>query len=361
MLTRKQMKTRLILASLALGYMAGGSAAHAQLTITPTFDSSITSLPDATTIEASINTDISTLESYVTTPNPDNVTIDFKNINTGLGQSLTPQADLDYSSYLSGLQANPSKNANQQTALANMPAGPSTGINNATQVYLTAANLAAIGQATLASSLVAGNGGFNSVISLNFSQLNDSRPDANSSLYDLQSVAAHEIDEVLGIGGNASQLYQSGATAPSSLPTDVGPLDFFRYSAPGVMNFTYDPSATAYFSINGGVTQLVNFNQQGAGGSDFGDWGNANSPQTRQGNTPPQVQDAFGTPGGMANLGGNELTGLTVEGYNLTPAGLAVDGLSSVPEPATIISGAMLLLPFGSGAFRQLRKKFPAA
>jgi hypothetical protein len=57
------------------------------------------------------------------------------------------------------------------------------------------------------------------------------------------------------------------------------------------------------------------------------------------------------------------------EGALDTPAnGGAVDGsftLSApprpVPEPATIISGAMLLLPFGSGAFRRLRKKLQVA
>jgi hypothetical protein len=32
-----------------------------------------------------------------------------------------------------------------------------------------------------------------------------------------------------------------------------------------------------------------------------------------------------------------------------------------VPEPSTVLAGAMLLLPFGSGAFRQTRKKFQAA
>jgi hypothetical protein len=32
-----------------------------------------------------------------------------------------------------------------------------------------------------------------------------------------------------------------------------------------------------------------------------------------------------------------------------------------VPEPTTIISGALLLLPFGSSAVRQLRKKLQAA
>jgi hypothetical protein len=34
---------------------------------------------------------------------------------------------------------------------------------------------------------------------------------------------------------------------------------------------------------------------------------------------------------------------------------------AAVPEPATLISGAMLLLPFGSRAVRQLRKKFQTA
>jgi hypothetical protein len=35
--------------------------------------------------------------------------------------------------------------------------------------------------------------------------------------------------------------------------------------------------------------------------------------------------------------------------------------VTPVPEPTTIISGALLLLPFGSSAFRQLRKKLQAA
>jgi hypothetical protein len=34
---------------------------------------------------------------------------------------------------------------------------------------------------------------------------------------------------------------------------------------------------------------------------------------------------------------------------------------TAVPEPSTMIAGAMLLLPFGSGAVRLLRKKLQAA
>jgi hypothetical protein len=319
----------LVLGTLSLGLGAAINAVPAlaqNLDITPTFDSSITSLSDASTVESTIDTAISNLESDVTTVAPVTVKILFNNVSSGLGQSLTPQADLSYSTYLSDLQANPNKSAIQTSAYATLPAGPNTGINNATQVLLTAANLAAIGDTTDAASLVSGNGGYNSQISLNFSQLNDSRPDANPNLYDLQSVAAHEIDEVLGIGGNGSTLFQPGSTPPTSLPSDVGPLDLFRYSAPGTRSFTYDPNTSAYFSIDSGSTNLVYFNQQnGADGADFGDWGNPQG--TGSGNTPPQVQDAFGTPGGMADLGRNELTALNVIGYDLTVA--------AVPEPST--------------------------
>jgi hypothetical protein len=314
-------------------------AAPTGLVILPTFDSSITSLPDASAVEASIGTDINTIDSDITANNPVTVTIDFKAVSTGLAASLTPPADLPYSTYLAALQANPVKTALNVSALANMPAGPGTGINGATQVLLTAANLAAIGQTSMASSLVAGNGGFNSVISLNFSIMNDSRPDADHTKYDLQSIAAHEINEVLGIGGNATTLYQPGPTPPATLPMDVGPLDFFRFSANGVLSFTYNANGTAYFSIDGGLTSLVNFNQQGMNGADFGDWGNNNVPQTRQGNTPPQAQDAFGTPGAEVNLGVNEMIALNVVGWTLSaPAQPPTLNLVFIPPNQILIS-----------------------
>ena len=310
------------------------STSTSNLTIIPTFDSSITSLANAATIEATINTAIAALENDVTANAPVTVSIDFKNITTGLANSLTPQSDISYSTYLAALQADPNKSANDATALATMPAGPNTGINNDTDVLLTGADLAALGQTAAASALVSGNGGFDSVLSFNFGIINDSRTNADPNRYDLQATATHEIDEILGIGGNGSSLYQAGVTPPASLPSDVSGLDFFRYSAPGVRSFTYDPTQSAYFSIDGGVTKLVNFNQQnGANGPDFGDWGNPQG--TGSGNTPANVQDAFGTPGGAANLGRNELTALDVVGWTLTPAGMIADGLSS-PVPSVI-------------------------
>lgn len=331
MLSTDQITRIAVLTALAGAYVVPAQASN--LTITPTFAASITSLPDASAVEASINQDISNIENDITANNPVSVSILFQGSSSGLGGSLTQDGYINYSTYRADLQANPNKTSIVNTALATLPAGPNTGINNATQVVLTAANFAAIGETAAANYLVGLNGGYNSTISLNFSQLNDTRPDANSSLYDLQSVAGHEIDEVLGIGGSGSQLYQSGPTAPSSLPTSIGALDLYRYSAPGVRSFTYSSSATAYFSIDGGTTNLVNFNQQGANGADFGDWGN--SAGTRNGNNPPQLQDAFGTPGAAINLGVNELTALNAIGWNLTPDGLAAAGLTSpVPVPS---------------------------
>jgi hypothetical protein len=45
----------------------------------------------------------------------------------------------------------------------------------------------------------------------------------------------------------------------------------------------------------------------------------------------------------------------------ITDVKLGNTGTSAVPEPTTVISGALMLLPFGSSVLRQLRKKFQAA
>jgi len=325
-----------VLASFSLGLGAlinAAPVAASNLEISATFNSSITRLSNAAAIEAGINAAIANITNDVTTNTPVKVSIDFKNMTTGLGQSVSPQSDIDYSTYLADLQAVSNKTANQITAFATLPKGPYTGISNTTLVALTAANLATLGDTTDAQNLVSGNGGFNSVISLNTSIMNVSSTNTNPDNYALQSVTAHEIDEVLGIGGSGSELYQ-----PGQIPTDISGLDLFRYSATGVRSFTTKSTATAYFSIDSGKTNLVNFNQDSSG--DFGDWGNHAGK--------PQVQDAFGTPGvAPLTLGSNELTALSVVGYSLTPAGLIADGLTAVPLPAAIwfmLSGLLGIL-----------------
>ncbi|MBV8378347.1 MAG: NF038122 family metalloprotease [Verrucomicrobia bacterium] len=150
---------------------------------------------------------------------------------------------------------------------------------------------------------------------MNLSRTGPQNPDD----YDLQSVAAHEMDEVLGIGGSGSFVGATyfGTGSPLNYPTGpVGSMDLFRYASNGVRSYTTSTSATAYFSIDGGKTKLRFFNQ--TQGADYGDWAPGQA-------GPPEVQDAYGTPGVDVDIGVNELTALNVVGYTLP----------TVPEPGT--------------------------
>ena len=62
--------------------------------------------------------------------------------------------------------------------------------------------------------------------------------------------------------------------------TAYGPLDLYRYSANGVPSFSTS-APSAYFSIDGGATNIINFSQ--SAGTDYGDWkpvGHVQSAQT---------------------------------------------------------------------------------
>jgi hypothetical protein len=77
----------------------------------------------------------------------------------------------------------------------------------------------------------------------------------------------------------------------------------------------------------------------------------------------------FGTPVAGASFQVSDLSSVSVPDLSSVSSrdlgGSAFGALpeiatAPVPEPATIISGAMLLLPFGAGAVRSLRKKIAA-
>jgi hypothetical protein len=320
-------RIRPILGSIAFLSAAAlcSSPARANLTIVPTFDSSITSDPNALTIETGINAAINTLEADISTSIT--VTVDFQSMSSGLGQSDTYYSTLSYTQYLSDLTHNQTLSANDVTALASLPAGPNNPVNGNANVLLTLPLLRAIGEST-------GSVPFDSTISLNLSLMNLSRTGTQDpSKYDLQAVTAHELDEVLGAGGAGSVLSSGGPTVPTG---PVGSLDLFRYSANGVRSFTTDPTATPYFSIDGGATNLSFFNQDGGG--DYADWASSAT---------PQVQDAYGTPGSQPNLGPNELTALDVVGYTLA---------TPVPEP-----GSFALFGIASAMLAGLRRRAGAA
>ena len=96
----------LLAMSLAVILLGAGTPARAGLlTITPTFDSSITSLPDAATVEGAINAAIDAVETNVGSPNNISVSIDFQNMSSGLGESITGVYSLSYDGYYNAFKA----------------------------------------------------------------------------------------------------------------------------------------------------------------------------------------------------------------------------------------------------------------
>src|SRR6478752_5231173 len=148
-----------------------------------------------------------------------------------------------------------------------------------------------------------GTGGpYDGIVTLNSSKpFQFSRP-VNGNSFDAQRITEHEIDEVIGLGsrlgGNTSNL---------------SPQDLFSWSSVGHRNIT--SSGTRYFSINGGVTNIVGFNQDPDG--DFGDWLSAPCPQAN-----PYVQNAFLCLGQASDIAATSPEGINLDviGYDLTQA-----------------------------------------
>jgi len=302
------------LTALVVALSAPSVSQAATITINPVFDSSITGNANATAIKAGINAAISEIESGVATAAPLSVSITFSNATTGLGGSSQSLYSISYSSYRARL-AERATSANDATALSNLP--NTATFNGFSNMALTAPHLRALGYTTPAD---------DASISINTSITNLSRTGSqNSNYYDLETVALHEIDEVLGVGGPATSV---GAGYQNSY---LGSLDPFRYKGLGAIS--HATGDTAYLSINNGVTNIITYNNAGAG-SDYADYAS---------NATHYVQDAYGTPGTYRDLAAPELVSYDVIGYTL------------IPEPA-----ALALLGLGAGALlRRHRSRMP--
>jgi hypothetical protein len=165
-----------------------------------------------------------------------------------------------YTNYTNLLGANSAlnpANTTLATAVANLPNGNGA---NGRPIVVTPAQLQALGVNVTGNidsngNVAIGTGIFDGIINIGTA----------ASI----SAVIHELDEVLGGGGQGSYL---GAASQSFCSANFhtscyGSLDLYRYSAPGVGSFSTDPNATAYLSVDGGVTNLANFNQSGVGDS----------------------------------------------------------------------------------------------
>jgi hypothetical protein len=327
---------RYIGAVLALGFLSIGSTvpASANLLITPTFGSSITSDPNAAIIESSINSAVAVFESTYSTNI--NVPIYFQE-GAGLGASEFFYYNLSYSAFYSQLvatDANPDAIAGLTANGGNSSVNPVNGTGN---VDIKSADLRALGfnaapgcvptliSGSMHCNFGNGSGSVDGIITLNTAITYP--PQANNgSNYGLVSTVEHEIDEILGLGSSLENISASSGS-PMIAGGNPAPEDLFRYNAAGARTFSVNCASpgSAYFSYDGS-TDLAQFNNA-CNGADFADWATGPS---------PQVQDAFGQPGTDPAYGANETAALSAIGYTL-----------ATPEPGTwtLLLSSLGLLP----------------
>ncbi len=312
------------------------------LVIAPTFDSTITSAPNALTIEGAINLAAGTVSGLFS--DPGTVKIYFQLSPSVFGQSNTGLYALTYADYVTALQADAAANPNNAvlaTAIAHLGSGNDAngaraiaatsalfrvglGISNATPCFN------AVGVFTSGCNAV-----YDGVVSLN-NALDYSGQGGGVNSQGV-TVIEHEIDEVLGGGGPGSTL--NDVLANDILGQYTGPTDLYRYasSTSTCAGITTAPSfstlsgAVACYSIDGGLTSIVQMNQNSGG--DFGDFTGGNN-----------IQNAFaGGPVPSFTTASPEYQMLLSIGYD------------PVPEPA-----AILLLGGALAGFAAMRRRVSA-
>jgi hypothetical protein len=264
------------------------------LQIIPTFDSSITSDPQAATIEATINSALAVYQS--TFSDPITVSIKFQKMAGGLGQSGSYYQTVSYSSYRAALVTH-ATTADDANALAHLPNTAANPVNGNTSVRVHLPLMRALGFSNANPPAGEPDG----TVYLNTSIMNLSPFNTDANKFSLFAAASHEIDEVLGFDSALNGL-NNGDPAPTGAVT---PEDLFRYDVSGARSLTTASNAASYFSLDG-TTDLARFNQYQGG--DFQDWYSYYGGQT------PEIQDAFAVRGSFPVLG-VELTALDVIGY----------------------------------------------
>jgi hypothetical protein len=250
-------------------------------------------------------------------------------LGTALAESDFVVNMVPWNSFISALQAD-ATTSNDTAANASLPANPLS-----TNIVPSSAGGRAIGlnipPAMFADGSVGNGGPYDGIVTLNSGQpFQFTRPPSASRFDALQSTE-HEMDEVLGLG---SHLGGSGS--------DLRPQDLFSWSSPGNRNLS--SSGLRYFSIDGGSTNIVDFNQDPNG--DFGDWLSTSCPQAN-----PYVQNAFGCAGQFSDVTATSPEGIDLDviGYDLVTPPLvspAPDGGYSNQNTA---EGANALVSLTSG------------
>src|SRR5437868_10755395 len=206
---------------------------------------------------------------------------------------------IPWSTFLNVLRAD-ARTGNDNLANASLP-GTALSANINTQ----SANGRAVGLNTPPNMSATGQlgGPYDGIVTLNSAVAWQFTRPVNGSHSDAQRSTEHEIDEVIGFSSHIGHT------------SDLWPQDLFSWSSAGHRNIT--SSGTRYFSINGGVTNIVNFNQDSH--ADLGDWLSESCPQAH-----PYVQNAFACRGQFSDLATTSPEAITLDviGYDLMQVSL---------------------------------------
>ena len=343
---------RRLAAALAIATAATAMAAPSRaLTIIPNYDASITSLANASAIEAAFKAVAYDYSKSFTNPAKVYVNVSWGSVagqampSSALGASVDnvygyftyAQIKADLATFSA---ANPADTA-LATAIKALPGAAPSGPS---KYLVPSAEAKALGLISATQTSADGSIGFGGVTSSYDFNPTDG---ITAGTYDFQAVAAHELAEVLGRLGGISSLS----------PTWRSPYDLFRYKAPGALSYGYNDAA--YFSINGGVTHLKDFNNSTSGG-DRTDWNSVTGVY--------DVSNAFLMKGRAHNLTNVDLTSLDVLGWGGANAGNAGVGTPTattfslishpgygVPEPSQ-----WLLMTVGLGLTGAALRRRPA-
>jgi hypothetical protein len=323
-------------ASLIAGLLLNAAPAKA-LVIKPVYDSSITSRSNAAAIEAAFQAAANTIDAEFSAPITVKIGVSWGSVHGqslgsgNIGASWDPfYTSMSYSSLVSRLKSRSSANPGDLSlalAVAHLPTSDPTHLN---KFEITYAQAQALGLAASTLSVDSGYVGFNSTTAFDFNPADG----ITTGSYDFEGVAAHEMAEALG---RITGLYTTS-------PTWASPIDLFRYAAPGTSSFSY--STSAYFSIDGGTTNLKGYNI--SGGGDRSDW------QLVSGST--DAENAALYSGKVLSMSTADWTMLDLIGWGApanfatAPMGAsggvagALDAARPTPEPAT---WCVIVLGFG--------------
>jgi hypothetical protein len=275
---------------LAFGFLFSARA----LTINVTYDASVTNIGTLAQVQTAFGAAVQTIQNLYTNA----ITINIKVYSAyagpfgyvDLGESQTEFVGNPTYSQLTNALAASRTSVADSNSVASLPANPA----ETNLWWIPRAEAKALGMSALIATNATnadGEIGFATTVNYTF----DPNNRAVSGEYDFIGVAEHEITEVLGRSRGLNFFI-----------TGYIPYDLFRFTAAGVRSF--DPNAaTAYFSIDNGLTVLKHFNPSGNGG-DIQDWTDS---------TPPDSFDAFVYDGEELTLSAADLTAVDILGFKL--------------------------------------------